>query len=62
MSPDARFALVLARIASATTAIRIRSEDAVRAENGSKDEIRQRLEAAVERREAVADELEQALA
>ena len=60
---DLRFAAVLLRIASATTAIRIRGEDAVRLErNGSSAELRERVEAVIERLEAVAADLESALA
>lgn len=64
MTVDTRFANVLNRIANATSTIRIRSADAIRAESngGSASELRERLEAAIARLEVVADELEDALA
>jgi hypothetical protein len=64
VSPDIRLVGVLGRITAATSAIRVRAADAVRAESngGSGAELRERLEAAIERLEQVADQLEDALA
>jgi hypothetical protein len=62
-SPHERFGSALARIASATSALRTRGEDADRAQrNFSNGEWDLRVARAVERLEAVADELEKALA
>jgi hypothetical protein len=63
VSPELRLIGVLGRITAATSAIRVRSADAVRAESngGSSAELRKRLELVVVRLEAVADELEGAL-
>ena len=63
MSPDVRLVVALRRIAAATSAISIRGEDAVRLErNGSPAELRERVEAVIKRLEAVAADLENALA
>jgi hypothetical protein len=60
-NPHERFGAVLARIATATSVLRTRREDAVRASYGNA-EWEARVSRAVERLEKVADELEKALA
>jgi hypothetical protein len=64
VSPQARLVAALARVSSATSALRTREQDAARAaaNGGTVADHRARLEAVIARLEASAAELEQALA
>jgi hypothetical protein len=58
-----RFASAVDRISAATSVMRARSDDVARLErNGNYDEVSKRAEDAVKRLEAVAADLEKALA
>jgi hypothetical protein len=64
VNTSAPLAGVLCRIAAATSALRVRGDDAARIERngGTTVELQQRVEALIGRLEKVADELEDALA
>jgi hypothetical protein len=64
MSPQSRITLALARIASVTSILRTRREEAIRAEHhgGADNELAVRMRDAAARLEGVAADLERTLA